>query len=112
MGLDFSHCEARWGYGGFNRFRTKLFNALGGTQVNSNDWVVYLDESKDDPIYPLLNHSDCDGELLSSECEQIIPRLRQIVAIWPDGSHDKEAALELIRGMEAAIDNNESLEFC
>ena len=29
MGLDFSHCEARWGYIGFNVFRTKLAAEAG-----------------------------------------------------------------------------------
>jgi len=29
MGLDFSHCEARWGYSGFMNFRTKLAAEAG-----------------------------------------------------------------------------------
>jgi hypothetical protein len=29
MGIDFSHCEARWGYMGFMNFRTKLATEAG-----------------------------------------------------------------------------------
>ena len=29
MGIDFSHCEVRWGYSGFMHFRTKLATEAG-----------------------------------------------------------------------------------
>lgn len=68
-------------------------------------------ESVKDDIVPLLNHSDCDGELTVEECKQVVPRLRELVAAWEDDDKDKIKALELAEGMELAIERNEPLEF-
>jgi hypothetical protein len=38
----------------------------------------------DDVLVPLLNHSDCEGELTTEECAAIAPRLRQLISGWPD----------------------------
>lgn len=64
-------------------------------------------------IVPLLNHSDCDGQLTPDECRAIAPRLREIVEGWNDfeWKYDREKAIELANGMDAAAANNEPLEF-
>ena len=64
-----------------------------------------------DPITPLLNHSDCDGELTPEECRTVAPRLRELVANWKEDDYDKAKAIELAEGMELAAKNNELLEF-
>jgi hypothetical protein len=64
-----------------------------------------------DDIVPLLNHSDCDGELSPEECLKIAPRLRELVSAWDDDDRDKENALWLAEGMELAASRNEPLEF-
>ena len=114
MGLDFSHCEAHWGYGGFNRFRVRIINNLGILSANPNNWPDFLKDERlvNDSIYPLLDHSDCDGELTVEECKIVAPRLRELIAAWNNDDYDKREALELIKGMELAIKNNENLEFC
>ncbi len=148
MGLDFSHCEARWGYIGFMQFRTKLaaeagiaLRCMDGFNYNSSlsqqyeHLSIYGSEAKpsdgslmyghyvgnqpaipwskiNDPIKYLLNHSDCEGELTPDECRKVAPRLRELVAGWPDGDRDKENALELADGMDAAAAAGESLRFC
>ena len=68
-------------------------------------------ESLSDDIVPLLNHSDCDGELTPDECRTVAPRLRELVAGWPDDDRDKRQALDLADGMELAATNGESLTF-
>lgn len=36
-------------------------------------FIEYLDKQKDDgPFYELRNHSDCDGQLSSFDCEQLL----------------------------------------
>lgn len=84
----------------------------------------------DDPIVPLLHHSDCDGHLTPEECAQVAPRLREIVTVWPDrvqsyveldgvgkvpgpwfDNYDKVQALRLVEGMEKAAAANENLRF-
>jgi len=112
MGIDFSHGEAHWSYSGFNNFRNKLVEALGYTTSLN---VMYEDGTytrmQKEPIYPLINHSDCDGDLTVEEMQQILPQLKDIINRWPDGEYDKTRGLYFIEGIEEAISENESLEF-
>lgn len=64
-----------------------------------------------DPIKPLLNHSDCDGELSPVECAVVAPRLRQLIENWED-DRDKKQGLMLAEGMEYCVTNGEVLIFC
>ncbi|MFJ2004741.1 hypothetical protein [Streptomyces chartreusis] len=120
MGLDFSHTEAQWAYSGFSRFRRALAHHEGIDLDVMHGFEWYGDDrprvSWDDvttPLKPLLNHSDCDGELTPEECRQVAPRLREVVnAVWPEDCHDRASGLALADGMDAAAKANEPLEFC
>lgn len=120
MGLDFSHGEAHWAYSGFGRFREKLANAEG---FNLNDMEGFLRlhetprpmrswDTVTTDLKPLLNHSDCDGELTPQECKQVAPRLKQIIADWPLEDRDRDSGLELVAAMEHCAGHGENLEFC
>lgn len=117
MGLGFSHCDAGWAYSGFMRFRIKLAKEIG-IELDKMKGFVGFDgkhgktwDGLTDPIIPLLNHSDCDGDLSPEECKAIAPRLRELVAKWPDTDFDKLSAIELAEGMEVAAAADEPLEF-
>lgn len=112
MGLDFAQSEAHWSYIGFMHFRQRLASMIGLNDImaafNDKDfpWDKYPD-----PIILLINHSDCDEELSPEDCAKVAPRLREMVAPWPD-DYDKTQALLLAEGMDSCVKNNESLEFC
>lgn len=112
MGLDFSHCEARWAYSGFHRFRERLANMIGFSLNDmdgfggSRQWDTIHDDIK-----PLLDHSDCDGVLTPEECKVVYPRLNELIQDWSDGDVDKSRALELIEGMKLCVELGEDLEF-
>jgi len=124
MGLDFSHCNASWSYDGFDRFRQKLAKEVGidldsmegfdiravltGKISNSNKWSSL----KPDDVHDFLNHSDCDGILTPEQCGRIAPRLTELIKDWDDDDYDKQQALELIEGMNAASQAGEPLKFC
>lgn len=114
MGLDFRGADAHWSYGGFNRFREKLVAAVGhpapALDKLFNDQVIPRGLDKDD-IWPLINHSDCDGELTVEEMKKVEPRLRTIVSLWPEDDFDRIQALLLCDGMRECIANDEPLEF-
>ena len=114
MGLDFSHCDARWAYSGFAMFRRRLAEEIGfdnyDTVTTTND--PRFEKIKDDPIIYLLSHSDCDGHLTPKQCASVAPRLRELVKNWSDEDHDKKQALKLADGMELAAENDEHLNFC
>jgi len=113
MGLNFMGGDARWSYSGFNRFRTKLASQIGITldKMKGFDGENSWDFETDD-IIPLLNHSDCDGELTVKECKKVWPRLKELIEDWDDDNYDKINALRLIEDMKGTIKNNEPLEFC
>lgn len=112
MGIAFSHCDAQWSYGGFNAFRVKLAKEVGIDldSMDGFDGCVPWSKFSDD-IIPLLDHSDCDGELTPNLCASIAKRLRELVEGWPE-SHDRANAILLAKGMEAAFERGEPLEFC
>lgn len=114
MGIDFSHGGASWSYGGFGQFRTRLAEAIGITLTEMRGFRGLREWSTvDDPIVPLLNHSDCDGELPAIVCATVAPRLREIVSAWPDDpfDYDRENALRLADGMEECAALGVPMEF-
>ncbi len=113
MGLDFSHTEAHWSYSGFNRARTRLVAILG------YDFDVLCDHSVpapksllEDSIAPIIFHSDCDGDISPEHCKTTAPRLRELIAAWPEDDFDRQQFEMLAAGMDDAAEANEPLEFC
>lgn len=118
MGIDFTwegedeQDIAHWAYGGFMRFRKKLASEIG---INMDEMTGFGGERKwdniQDNIKPLLDHSDCDGELSPEECQQVSSRLKELVKEWDD-DYDKQQALILARNMEECNKLDTELIFC
>lgn len=104
-------------YTSFSAFRRAVAASAG---INLNTMAGYAKEGRlfrpwsciNDPIVPLLNHSDCEGELTPEECRQVAPRLREIVSQWDDENCYKQVGLELADLMQWCADNNDPLLFC
>lgn len=116
MGIQFSHCDASWSYGGFDRFRHHLAEQIGidldkMQGFNHRRIGVIPWDQVNDPIVPLLNHSDCDGTLSAKDCRTVAPRLRQLVNDWPVDDYDRVMALSLAEGMERAAKARQKLRF-
>ncbi|MEU0665710.1 hypothetical protein ABZ508_26490 [Streptomyces lavendulocolor] len=124
MGLDFTHTDAHWSYTGFGRFRQALALHEGfelKTMVGyggDREWSTV-----DTPLKPLLDHSDCDGELTPEDCATVAPRLREVVDfLWPadtstwqlnpEACINRQNGLLLADGMDNAAQSGEHLEFC
>ena len=113
MGLDFSHGDAHWAYSGFDLFRRKIASIVMETEIdNLYDGRMIYKYMSAEPIYPFINHSDCDGELTPDELEKLIPQLEDAVNKLEDEDTDKARGLELIKGMKEALRNNNNLRFC
>jgi hypothetical protein len=83
MGLDTSHNAWHGPYSSFNRFRHWLASKAG---INLSEYYGYGSktatkdlDSINHKIMPLLNHSDCDGELTPVECKQIAEGIDEIL---------------------------------
>lgn len=132
MGLDFRHghreqgtyrCCPQWSYLGFNAFRKSLaahegfdldqMQGYGSGNMLSSDYrhgTRDWDEITSD-LKPLLNHSDCEGELLPEECAQVFPRLREICDGLED-AYDRRNGLALAECMLTCAAEGTPLEFC
>lgn len=113
MGINFTwngkfegEQTASWAYSGFNQFRERLAAELGMKLPQ------FWNNSKlKDDIVPLLNHSDCDGELSAKDCAKVAPRLRELINDWENGDYDKDMGLLLARNMEQAATKDSPLIF-
>lgn len=137
MGLDISPGGAQWSYGGFMEFRQRLaaeegFNLLDmqgfcrhyrGTPGEHPDepcpTATTPWDEVESPLVPLLTHSDCEGVLLPDECEQMLPRLREVRAAWSTKTDDYDPAADydtrqlgaLIDGMAHCVQNGCAVVF-
>ncbi len=127
MGLDFAFVITQnymqhpddmpyWSYSGFHRFRTKLAMAAGVAEsyedFDTLRHTIISIKYPNEPIIPLLTHSDCDGDLGPDDCAAIAPRLRELLATLDDTDYDKEHGLKLAAALEYAAENRCDLEFC
>lgn len=124
MGLDLSPGGARWSYSGFHRYRLRLAEAIGVDleTVFNRGWVIGPNGENTDPWVPgeeplflLLNHSDCEGELSPDACLTVLPRLLQVVIGWEkdprDEGYDEAQTIKLACGMVECIIKNQPLLF-
>jgi hypothetical protein len=101
--------EVGWSYGGFAHFRKRVAKDALGIDLAEMDgfggdrsWSEFADDS----LTPLLNHSDCDGELWGWEVDGLADRLRAVVREWDAtdvvGAYDREMGLRLADLCESA----------
>ena len=70
----------------------------------------------DSGLVPLLNHSDCDGDLSPEDCARVAPALREAIGKldpMPDGTpdYDIEKGLLLVQMMETCSEFSRKLAF-
>lgn len=105
-----------WSYSGFHRFRASLAELCGieldkmGGFGGSRAWPSVESE----PLVPLLNHSDCDGELSAEECRVVAPRLRELLPKLSN-DYDRVHGERLAALMDLVVDHGAdgaTLVFC
>lgn len=85
MGLDCSHGAFNGAYSRFNRFRTAVVQATGGTwptDLQPDSWWWFGDGYTDvthPGLYAFLVHSDCEGSLSAKECRQIAEEMEALL---------------------------------
>ena len=113
MGLDFDRSDAHWSYSGFGRFRNDLACAIGIHLQSMQGFGGHgLWSEIDDPLVPLLDHSDDDGELSPEECAQVAPRLVELIGSSWMSNHDTQQGALLVTSMEECAKAGVPLVFC
>jgi hypothetical protein len=122
MGLDIS-CECgdinfRAGsYSGFHEWRVALAKISGTTLGKMRGFNGDIEWTKTEPFCELLNHSDCDGELTSQECSNLLVDFnywaQTINTYWanPEQRYDKERFDDWHEAIKHCIYKNEKLVF-
>lgn len=117
MGLDTTHNCWHGAYSSFNRFRYSLAEQIG-VNLDEYDGYGFGDkdlESIDHDIMPLLNHSDCDGELTVEESKRIVNGLNNILENFNENLHFdynfKERIEQFRDGCIEAVEKNQIVEF-
>lgn len=127
MGLATTHGAWHGSYSAFGSWRKWIAKIRGFNLLNMVGFggdQAWSEAQKQDPLYPLLSHSDCDGELSPKECALVALGLSQIILdasqyLEPDmnylstGEHNYHiAATKAFRkGCIDAIKKNESIIF-
>ena len=113
MGVEFSHCDAHWSYGGFHAFRAELAAMVGISDLSTMEGFggARSFDTLHDDIRPLLDHSDCDGELSPEECSRIAPRLEALIRQKGETWDYRDPGLSLVEGMKKAASQREPLTF-
>jgi len=121
MGLDTTHGCWCGAYSSFASFRKDLARQIGISNLNSMvgfggniPWTPYINHD----LYPLLNHSDCDGEISPSDAGLIIRGLDAILAdvdINKLFEYDVVDFVHLVKrfrdGAQLAFESNEEISF-
>lgn len=118
MGLDTSHDAWHGGYGSFNIWREEIAKLSGIPKLSEMEGfggnIVWDIEH---PLYALLNHSDCDGELTPDECKKTAEGLQIVYDKMDDaqfGGHIgniKNKTKQFIDGCLLAHSLNEPIDF-
>ena len=121
MGLTFSHADAYFSFSTFHEFRRRLAQMAGIKLDEMQGYTNPPEAGKpwsevNDPIVHLLDHSDADGEISPAQCEQLGPRLLELLDRWDDENDDAYPYFQihgrkLAGGMEMCVAMNHSLQF-
>jgi len=126
MGIDFrlmlpERVNASMSYGGFNDFRNRIAGEFGTTTEELyHENKISLSAKKPtegpwakipDGLFPLMNHSDCDGQLDAEQCAIVYPALEDVAAKWPVTEFYRQIAEELVVAMRKAAMCGGRLEF-
>jgi len=113
MGLDTTHGCYHGGYRSFNTHRERIAKAIGFHLRSMEGFGGSVSfDTMNHPIKPLLDHSDCDGELSVDDCKSIVKGIEMIAEHFEEKYEDTLQMLGQFReGCLLAIKNNEVVKF-
>lgn len=124
MGLDTTHNAWHGSYSGFMRWRMEVAKAAGFPPLKHMVGFCTTEEAheagllapipwddfKENPLSLLLNHSDCDGELLAEDCPAIADALEALLPKLSD-QYNIQKTEQFIAGLRLAGSLDEDIQF-
>ena len=142
MGLNISHNCFCGAYSAFNILRKTWFTALNCPPLivmdghySENEEIYFKKDHpyffndlynafpikweclKYNPIFEIIHHSDCDGEIEWNKCKDIAEALEKILPLLPEGGNNghiwdyKEVTQKFINGLNNAYNLKENVVF-
>lgn len=118
MGLDTTHDAWHGAYSSFNAWRIWLASQIGlklyEMEHYCDDAVSIKWDTVNDDLKSLLNHSDCDGHLSSTECKKIADRLNYLIENiehTDENSYNVSKMKQFAKGCMSAYNEKEQLKF-
>lgn len=117
MGLDTTHDCWHGSYSGFMRWRQAVAAAAGLPELERMEGyggdIAWDQVSCDPALKELLNHSDCDGEIPAHRCKAVAVALEAMLPHLEDSGAfgHRSCAVRFIRGLRAAAERGEAVEF-
>jgi len=117
MGLTIHPNVLNVSYSGFHEWRVAIANAIDmpplkemdGFSEHRGDIGRKWDSLPYNPLFLLLNHSDCDGELRWEDCDAITDEMEKILPKLPEEWH--EMTQRFIQGYRRAAGKKTNLIF-
>jgi len=87
-------------FGGFNEFRHRIARSIGlkgvypGTDTDMYRTQRYKEIESDHPMFPLIDHCDCDGSMESDDCGQVGAYLKTLILEWEKELSEYEGDLD------------------
>lgn len=114
MGLDTTHNAWHGSYSSFMSWRIEVAKKSMGISlrdmVGFGGEVEWSEENMQHPLYELLNHSDCDGEIDWRLCKDISNALYELAPQIEDG-RERWHTLQFSKGAMLAYNQKQNIEF-
>ncbi len=111
MGLDTTHDCWHGAYSYFSEWRKRLCEVAGYGNIKLREgFGGDLPWPDNDPLVDLLNHSDCDGELLWMRCAAIADRIESLMPAMRIADY-AQVTQQFIDGLRLAAAKQENVLF-
>lgn len=115
MGLDTSHDCWHGPCSSFNRFRRAICKAAGMGDLDTyKGYGGDREWPENQPLVTLLDHSDCDGEIVAKDCAPLADAMQELLPALDDSDpflSDAKQTKQFIKGLRKAAKAKEDVEF-
>src|SRR5690242_7045048 len=111
MGLNTSHGCWDGPYSSFNSWRKDVCAAANLGDLDSYKGHGGVRDFPTHPLTPLLDHSDCDGEIKWKDCDGIAKALKEVLPKFKKDAYNHDKTTRFIEGCTKAFKAKQNVVF-